>query len=402
MKNIFSDKLFNTNPFLRAQEWRSQGPLVQTKIPILGKVWITTTQKATGIVLKNSANFTLRKANGKVTGLQWWMPKSLQLLADNMLTMDEPDHSRLRHLVDTAFRRDVIVGLTPRIDAIANELAIEMKADLEKADGQVDLIDRFARRLPLAVICELLGLAKEDHELFAKWAGKMTNVENVFQFSGMFYPLRKMRKYLAKEIARQRIAPNNGLIGELVAMQKEGAQISDDEMIAMVFLLLLAGHETTTHVISGGIFELLKNPDQIEVMLKDDSSLSVGCEELLRYVSAVQFSKPRNVKNDIVVEGVELKKGDVVLALLVGANGDPDANECPHKFDVARKPNKHLAFGAGPHFCLGHQLARVEIASSIKAIFKHCPDVRLACRAEDVRYKGLSGIRRISALPVKA
>jgi len=180
-----------------------------------------------------------------------------------------------------------------------------------------------------------------------------------------------------------------------------GADISDDEMVAMVFLLLLAGHETTTHVISGGIFSLLQNPEQREIMLQNENALHLGVEELLRYVSAVQFTKPRNVRQDIVVEGVQLKKGDIVMPMIVAANGDPDVIECPHALNVDRKPNKHLSFGAGPHFCLGHQLARIEIACAVKAIFEHYPNLQLAVPIENIKWRSRVGMRIIDTLPVK-
>lgn len=397
MKSMFTSTEFMKNPFLHVDKMREQAALVQVKLPIIGKVWVTTNQKAAGQILKDTQHFTLRKKSGKVTGLKWWMPKTIRLLAENMLAMDEPDHTRLRALVDKAFRRDVMLALEPRIQTIADRMAV----DIFSSSKEVDLIDNFARKLPLEVICEMLGLPEGDREKFSTWAGAFTKIEGVFDFLKAIRPIKKLRTYMAGEIERQRRTPEKGLLAELIEMQREGAEISDDELVAMTFLLLLAGHETTTHVISGGIFALLQHPEQREIMLQNEQSLNLGVEELLRFVSAVQFTKPRNVRIDIEIEGVQLKKSDVVMAMIVAANGDPDVIECPHAMKVDRKPNKHLSFGAGPHFCLGHQLARIEIACAVKAIFGHYPNLQLAVPQNEIKWRSRVGMRIIYILPVK-
>lgn len=398
MANMFTNQSFMADPFQLADELRAQAPLVKVKLPIIGKVWVTTTQKAAGLVLKDGQNFTLRKRDGSVTGIQWWMPKSISLLASNMLTMDEPDHTRLRSLVDQVFRRDAILALEPQILKLADELSRK----LFEGGNEADLVSGFARKLPLAVICQLLGIRGSDREVFSTWADSLTSVNGIFGFLFALRPIKKMRLYLADEITRQRNAPEKGLISELIEMQKEGAEISDDEMISMVFLLLIAGHETTTHVISGGMFLLLQDGKQRHLMLNDEKALNLAVEELLRHVSAVQFTKPRNVKNDIAIEGVQLKKGDVVMPMLAAANSDPASIECPHQFDVVRKPNRHLAFGAGAHFCLGHQLARIEIACAVKALFETYPNLSLAVPGKQVKWSSRVGLRAIDQLLVKA
>src|SRR5262249_33052521 len=153
---------------------RAAGPVVETRFPIVGKVWVTTTHEAAARVLKDSATFTLRKEGGEVAGLRWWMPKLVQTLASNMLTTDEPDHTRLRGTVDEAFRRRAIVAMEPRIRAIADQLAGELFADGSPAD----LVARYAQVLPLAVISELLGLPEADRPMFIRWANTMSRVNS--------------------------------------------------------------------------------------------------------------------------------------------------------------------------------------------------------------------------------
>jgi cytochrome P450 PksS len=385
------------DPFGETNQLRDQGPLVRVKLPIIGKVWVTTTQLALAAILKDTGNFSMRKSDGKVAGTQWWMPRSIFLLANNMLTMDEPDHTRLRHLVDKAFRRDFIMGMEPQIQQIADQMAGELLAN----NGEADLVTDFARRLPLAVICELLGLREQDRQLFSNWAANLTTVSGMFSFLRALGPIRKMSRFVGAEIERQRHQPENGLISELVAMQNAGENISDDEMIAMVFLLLIAGHETTTHVISGGIFELLGNREQRQYLLKDWERLPMAVEELLRHVSAVQFTKPRIARKDVMVEGVQVSKGDMVMAMIVAANGDSGVINNPAVLDLSRKPNRHVSFGAGPHFCLGHQLARLEIACAIKALFQKHPNLMLAGPASEIKWRSRVGLRVIEELRVR-
>jgi len=172
-------------------------------------------------------------------------------------------------------------------------------------------------------------------------------------------------------------------------------------MVAMVFLVLGAGHETRAHVIAGGVYELLRDEGRWEWLGADEDRIAMAIEELLRFVSAVQFTKPRNVRRDVVIEGVQLKKGDVVMAMIAAANSDPTVINCPHRFDMERRPNRHVAFGAGPHFCLGHQLARLEIACALKALLQAYPDLRLAVSENEIRWKSRVGLRVIEKLPVR-
>lgn len=405
MASLFTSAAFMADPFSHCDTLREEGALVQVRLPIIGKVWVTTTQSAMATVLKDGQTFTIRKADGSLTGMQWWMPRSIRLLANNMLAMDEPDHTRLRHLVDRAFRRDFIMALEPRIQAKADAFAASLFAQ-DKLKGKdnaknPDLIHAFARQLPLQVICELLGLPEEDHQRFSQWAASLTTVGGMIGFVRALGPIGKMARYVEAEIERQRTDPGGGLIAQLVRMQNEGEPISDDEMVAMVFLLLVAGHETTTHVISGGVYELLRDEGRWEWLGADEDRIAMAIEELLRFVSAVQFTKPRNVRRDVVIEGVQLKKGDVVMAMIAAANSDPTVINCPHRFDMERRPNRHVAFGAGPHFCLGHQLARLEIACALKALLQAYPDLRLAVSENEIRWKSRVGLRVIEKLPVR-
>jgi cytochrome P450 PksS len=167
-------------------------------------------------------------------------------------------------------------------------------------------------------------------------------------------------------------------------------------------LLLFAGHETTTHLISGSAYELMRNPSLRDWLKEDWSRLGLAVEEFLRFISPVQFTKPRYVRRDIELGGVLLKKGDKVMPMIAAANLDPAANEDPGRLDLARQPNRHIAFGAGIHFCLGHQLARIEGQCALKALFRRWPDLHLAVDENEIRWRERAGMRALAALPVEA
>ncbi len=394
----FASEAFFRDPGAAVAELRASGPVVATRFPIVGRVWVTTTHEAAARVLKDSSNFTLRKDDGTVVGLRWWMPRSVTLLANNMLNADEPDHTRLRGIVDEAFRRRAVLGMEPHIDAIADQLAGELFANGEPAD----VVSRFAGILPLAVICELLGLPQADRPRFIAWAKTMSRLTNPISFLLMSAVTGKMRRYFEERLAYARAQGGEGLIVELVRVEGEGGRISGDEMVSMLFLLLLAGSQTTAHLISGSTFELLKDPARRDWLAADWGRLNLAIEEFLRFVSPVQFSKPRYVREDIELEGVQLRKGDKVMAMIVAANLDPAANGHAERLDLERRPNRHLAFGTGIHFCLGHQLARIEGAAALRSLFTRWPKLRLAAKPSDIRWQRRPGLRAIAKLPVLA
>ena len=275
---------------------RAVGPVVEVRFPIVGKTWITTTSELAGRVLKDSDTFTMRK-NGRVAGLRWWMPGWLRTLAVSMLTMDEPDHTRLRSIVDEAFRRRAILDMEPRIFAIADELAAELFADGSPAD----LVERYARKLPLSVICELLGLPRADRPRFIAWANSLTRLTGMIPAHGCRH--RAYETLLGGALAGCSRHRRRRLDRRIVRVEKEGGRISGQEMVAMVFLLLGAGSETTTHLISGSVYEMIRAPTLRDWLEEDWNRANLAIEKFLRFVSPVQFTKPRFVRKDIELGG---------------------------------------------------------------------------------------------------
>ena len=252
------------------------------------------------------------------------------------------------------------------------------------------------------MICELLGLPPEDRPKFIAWANTMAHLTNAFGFLRMMRGLMRMRRYLEERLRLARLHGGEGLIAELVRVEQEGGRISASEMVSMVFLLLGAGTETTTHLISGSVYELLKDPARRDWLAADWSRAGLAIEEFLRFVSPVQFSKPRFVRRDVELDGVCLRKGDRIMAMIAAANLDPAAHERSGDLDLARRPNRHISFGTGIHFCLGHQLARIEAACALQALFTRWPRLRLAVEPGQVRWRRRPGLRSIERLPVSA
>ncbi len=392
----FTSEEFFRDPATAVAALRASAPVVATRFPIVGNVWVTTTYETTAQVLKDSSTFTLRKEDGALAGLQWWMPRSIAAFANNMLTMDEPDHTRLRNIVDEAFRRRAVLEMEPHIRAIADGLADELFA----SGSPADIVQRYARILPLSVICELLGLPPADRPRFIAWANSMGQITNTFGFLRMLLGIGKMRRYLEERLRVARKEGGEGLIAELVQVEKEGGRITPDEMVSMVLLLLGAGSETTTHLISGSVFELLKYPEMRDWLEADWNRAALAVEEFLRFVSPVQFSKPRYVRHDVELGGIALKKNDRVMAMIVAANFDPVSHPQPERMDLERRPNRHISFGTGIHFCLGHQLARIEAICALKALFTRWPKLQLAVRPSEIHWRRRPGIRMIEKLPV--
>jgi cytochrome P450 PksS len=212
----FTNQDFFRDPAAAIERLRAAGPVVEVRLPIMGRVWMTTTQEMASRVLKDNRVFTLRKDDGAVAGMRWWMPGIFRAFTKSMLSADEPDHTRLRGIVEEAFRRRAVLDMEPRIRAIANELA----GDLFAQGSPADLVTRYARVLPLSVICELLGLPLADRPKFMAWAARATSVSSAFDFVRMIPTVAAIKRYLEQRLEHARKVGGQGLIAELVQSRK--------------------------------------------------------------------------------------------------------------------------------------------------------------------------------------
>lgn len=393
---------YRATPFEAFGKLRDDGPLVLSRIPLIGKVWLITTYAAVDEALKNDKLFCRDPKNAGSRNFlifQMMMPFIFRNLTENMISKDEPDHRRLRSLVDQAFQNQSISALQPRISEIVDE-QLEQIATAAVEDKALDLVPHLARPIPLAVICELLGLPSEDRPKFKKWFASFSNMKSFLGIIKLVPGLRKTMKYLRRQFDEVRETPRPGLITALVHAEDAGDRLSNDELVAMVMLLLLAGHETTVHLLSTSILTMLQLPELKRSLSSDWSLAPVAVEEMLRYNSPAQFAKPRFVTKDTEFYGQTLKRGEMVMPVLAAANYDPTRFENPTEFRLDRPKNYHLGFGAGPHVCLGLKLARLETQVVLERLFTRWPKMQAAFDLSNPDWSSRLGMRSLKTLRV--
>ncbi len=380
------------------------GALVPARLPLLGKLWLVTTYDAVNEVLKNDKLFCRDPRNaGKRNFLMFrlMMPGLFRRLSQNMLGADEPDHRRLRSLVDQAFQRQNISELRPRIEDLADQQLGRVAHVAAENGGEVDLIEYLARPIPLTVICEVLGLPGEDRPKFKKWFSSFANIKSVWGIIKVVPGLRKTLRYLRRQFEQVRQEPREGLITALVEAEQAGDRLSNAELQSMVMLLLLAGHETTVHLVSNSILTVLQLPQVRRLLLDDWSRVESAVEEMLRYNSPAQFAKPRFVTEDIEFHGQRLRRGEVVMPIVASANYDPARFDNPTEFQIDRPQNHHLGFGAGPHVCLGLKLARAETQIVLERLMTRWPNLQTAFETSGPDWSRRIGMRSLNTLTVK-
>ncbi len=390
---------FKRNPIPTCAAMRAVGPVVPVRFPIIGQVSFVTTHASVEKLLKSPENFSvdfMRSGRSALATIVRWMPGPLRQLSENMLQKDDPEHRRLRKLVDGTFRRNEIDALRPRIEVIAEQLLDKLEAS---DDG--DLLRHVARDLPLAVICELLGLPQSDRPKFTRWMASLSQANSAMGFARLFPAINRISRYLREKFEERRADPQDDLISALIHAEDDGDHLNDDELLAMCFILFVAGHETTTHLISGGVLALLQHPGQLEQLRGDPGRALSATDELLRFVSPVQMTKPRMPVADMEFEGVPVRKGQILMALLASANMDPDAFQNPETLDITREKNHHVALGAGPHFCLGAWLARTEMEIFLQRLLDRAPGLELRVSEAELRWVKGTGMRALKTLPVK-
>ena len=288
----------------------------------------------------------------------------------SFLSLDPPDHTRLRRLVSKAFTARTIARLEPRIRAVTGELL-----GAAAAAGQLEVVSQLAYPLPVRIISEMLGVPVEDHPRFAGWSARLAHslqpgfgidmAEAEARAAGAQTASDEFADYFRDLIAVRRAHPTEDLLSEMISAEDAGQKLTEDELIATCILLLVAGHETTVGLISNAILALLRHPSQL-ALLQDDPSLAAGAvEETLRYDAPVQMTG-RVARDGMQIGNLFLRDGALILLLLAATGRDPDAFADPDTFDIRRGATNHLAFAAGPHFCLGAPLARLEAAIALQ------------------------------------
>lgn len=312
--------------------------------------------------------------------------------AGNLLGLDPPEHQRLRRMLTAEFTIRRMKRLEPHIVEIVDAHLDAMAA----AGPPSDLVADFALPIPSLVICELLGVPYTDREDFQHRSARQLDLS--LPIAERFGLQRQARDYMRQLVGGARRDPGEDILGMLV--RDHGDELSDDELVGIAGLLLLAGHETTSNMLGLGVLALLRHPEQLTAVRDDPDAVGPAVEELLRWLSIVQNAIPRFTTTDVEIAGVRIPAGELVFASLPAGNRDPDFIQDPDILDIRRGAPGHLAFGHGVHHCLGAPLARMEMRIALPALLRRFPDLALAEPFDDVAYRSFHFIYGLKSLAV--
>jgi cytochrome P450 len=409
---------FKERAFQAYAAMREKGPVASVTLPTGEPIWFVTRYAEAVAFLKDDERFAndpssalteeeyaqlFQQATEHLSVEQQQMAAQTdEILRRNLLAVDPPDHSRLRRLVAIPFTPKYIEGLRPRVQAIADALldAVEARTD-ETGRREMELISDFAYPLPLTVISEMLGIPLADRDAFREWSQAAVSFTPADRANpAVTAKLIEFIAYLRRLVADKRSHPGDDLLSGLVLAEAEGDKLSENELLSMIFLLIVAGHETTVNLIGNGMLALFEHPEQRARLQEDPNLLKAAIEEMLRYYGPVEMSLTRWVRQDTEFGGQRLRRGEQILALLASANHDGEQFPNPDVFDISREPNRHAAFGTGIHSCLGATLARLEGQIAFATLLSRLPDLALAIPRAEVRWRDATFLRGLTQLPV--
>lgn len=389
---------FERNPYPAYASLRAADPVHFSET--LG-AWVLTTYEDCDRVLRDPKRFSNNPLNASVQVADAIRERRRELPLGNVPTVLNSDgavHARLRGIVSRAFTPRVIEGLGPRITEVTESLL-----DALPASGAFDLVRSFAEVLPVVVIAELLGVPAEDRPLFRRWATAIAATTRPMPTPGVLADVKvaatELIDYMTRVIEERQRAPREDLISALVRAEGgDGAEarLSREELLAFVTVLLVAGHETTTHLIGNGMHALLDEPEQLALLRADPSLVPAAVEEMLRFDGPVQ-ALVRVATEPVEFRDRRIDAGSVLLVMIGAADRDPARFAEPDRLDVQRADSDHLAFGRGPHFCLGAPLARLEARVAFESLLRHFPSIAAAGTPERSSTFVLRGMR---SLPV--
>jgi pimeloyl-[acyl-carrier protein] synthase len=346
------------------------------------------------------AMFMLRHedaSNDRRNGDGYELPPGLDRPPGGMAAMDQPDHTRLRSLVQQAFTPRLVDRLRPRIEELTDKLLVDAAA---QADAEIDLMRDLAYPLPSTILAELLGIPAQEQDRFGRWATTFMDgfdpVSHRFLSEEAAVAHADLQRFLVEVIEERRRRPRPDLISGLIEAEERGDRLTADELLEMCMLLTVAGLETTANLIGNGINALTAHPDEMARLRADPGLIDSAVEELLRFDPPIQVSG-RVACRDIDVDGQIWRKGQVAGIMLAAANRDPEVFVQPHRLDLVRRPNNHLGFGRGIHFCLGASLARLEGSIALLALVTRFPDLH---RVGEAKRRTNVHVRGFVSMPV--
>jgi cytochrome P450 PksS len=395
-----SDPVMFADPFPRYAELRRSAPVstVRSKQLLRGDGYLVTRYDDVMQVHTDPRLSSDVMKHGRGGRALRYAPRMVRLLTDSMVFKDDPDHKRLRGLVNRAFTPRRVQQMAEHVERIVAELVNRLDAR-----GTVDLVEELATPLPLRVISEMMGVGPADRQDFHRWTEQFTDASGAASALAQLKVLpvgRRMTKLFDRLAADRRAEPDDGLITALVRAQDDGDRLDDDEVVAMIFLLLLAGHDTTANLIGSSVVALLDHPEQMARFRDEPAIAETAVEELLRFTTPVPCGAARIATEDVEIGGTIVPEGAAVLGMIISANRDESVFDRPDALDLGRDPNRHLTFAFGAHYCLGNQLARLEGRLALRALVDRFPDMRLAVPKDELAYKPTQSLRGLRRLPL--
>jgi len=316
---------------------------------------------------------------------------------NSIVFIDPPDHTRIRRLFQSAFTRKALAAFVPRITSLVDEYLNRLEDQ-----GQMEVVEEFSFRLPIEVVCDLLGVPRQDREFIRGWANAiLTALEPTLiqkQLDDGNQAVVDFKQYLRDLIAYRRAHPNDAQDTEVLTIladaEADGKRLTEIELLHQCIFMLNAGHETSTNMITHGIHEMLLNPDQIDLLSENPDLIEPMVEEVLRYQAPIQINN-RRANSDQILSGVTIPADTTVHMMINAANRDPAQFSNPDRFDITRRPNRHLSFGLGVHICAGNALARVEAQIAFQRLFRRFPKLALtipAVIAPRLRFREVSSL----------
>jgi cytochrome P450 len=394
----FASPAFRAEPFGFYARLRATAPVYRAALPGRQTAWLVTRYDDVLATLKDER--LVKDPRAALAAEQReqrpWLPAFLAPLSRNMLDLDGADHARLRALVQQAFTPRLVERLRGRVQALADELL-----DRAAPGGRLDLIRDYALPLPLTVIGDLLGVPPTERAQFGRWSRRIVAVTGSPRDLPVALPaIWQFMRFVRRLCAIRRADPQDDLLTALLRAEEGGDRLSEDELLAMVVLLLIAGHETTVNLIGSGTLALLDHPDQLARLRADPALIRPAIEELLRFTSPVAWATERYAREPLTIAGTAIGRGERILAVLGSANRDERQFDRPGLLDLARTPNRHLAFGQGGHYCLGAPLARLEGQLAIATLLRRAPNLRLAVDRGALRWRRGLFLRGLERLPL--
>ena len=394
--NIVSPQ-FKANPFPLLADLRASQPVYRTMLSDKTPVWLLTRYEDVVNLLKDDRFVKDKRKAMTPEQLRKlpWVPPMFRPLERNMLDLDPPDHTRLRTLIHKAFTPALITRMRDRIQTLADELLSEVEHK-----GECDLINAYALPLPMIIITEILGVPTRDRDKFHRWSKAVVSLTSPSPTIRVVPFVWRFLRYLRRFFEVRRRDPQDDLATALITAEQAGDKLNKDELLAMVFLLLIAGHETTVNLIGNGVLALLERPEAMIQLRQNPGMIKTAVEELLRYTSPVFLSSERYATGDVTIHGVTIPRGQMTLGVIGSANRDESVFANPDVLDLTRDPNRHLSFGQGIHFCLGAPLARLEAEIAINTLLRRIPDFRLSAPATSLRWRPSIFLRGLESLPI--